>query len=168
VTVGTHIQPFDRLITAMDILAGEMDEQVLIQYGCSTYKLQHADGFAWASAQEMEKLSSEARIIVAQSAAGTIITGLKFAKPMILVPRLPQYNEVIDDHQKQLAKELSDAGKVIAIDQPDLEKLRTALQSAEHLELASNNSVQLINFLKNTLTSWDRGYKEHNVNVVRK
>jgi beta-1,4-N-acetylglucosaminyltransferase len=166
VSAGTHpYLPFDRLIIAMDELASEMDEQVIIQYGCSKYKLKHADGFDWTPSEKMEMLFQGARVIVAQSAAGTIITGLKYGKPMILVPRLHQFNEHIDDHQLQLAKKLSSEGKVIALDVPDLDKLRTALRMAEHLEPLTNNSVHLISFLKRTLKSWDKIDHENDVNV---
>jgi beta-1,4-N-acetylglucosaminyltransferase len=33
VTVGNHVKPFDRLIKGMDELAGQIDEEVIMQTG---------------------------------------------------------------------------------------------------------------------------------------
>ena len=41
VTVGTHEQPFDRLVKYMDGWAAEHDEKVIIQTGFSTYEPEH-------------------------------------------------------------------------------------------------------------------------------
>ena len=43
VTVGTHEQPFNRLIEKMDELVekGEIKEKVVPQYGFSTYEAKH-------------------------------------------------------------------------------------------------------------------------------
>ena len=45
VTVGTHEQPFNRLIEAVDVLRGTgvIDEPVIIQTGFSTYEPQHCE-----------------------------------------------------------------------------------------------------------------------------
>jgi beta-1,4-N-acetylglucosaminyltransferase len=155
VTVGASNIPFDRLVSAMDMLAAELDERVIIQYGNSTYKLLHAEGFAWTTRPEMEQLSSEARVIVAHSGAGTIITGLKYLKPMIIVPRLPELNEHIDHHQLQLAKALTAAGKVISIENPDLDKLHEALEQVDKIKPSTNKPYQLIQAIKEILSEWE-------------
>lgn len=45
VTVGTHEQPFNRLIEKMDELveSGKIKEKVVVQYGFSTYEAKHCE-----------------------------------------------------------------------------------------------------------------------------
>jgi len=97
VTVGTHHKGFERLVRAADELALEMQEQVVIQYGSSQYIPQHAVNFRWASSQEMERLTSAARIVITHAAAGSMISILLQKKPMVVVPRSSDYGESIDD-----------------------------------------------------------------------
>jgi UDP-N-acetylglucosamine transferase subunit ALG13 len=88
VTVGTHNHGFDRLVKAMDELAAEVDEPVMVQYGSSVYVPRHAEHFQWTSGQRMEQLSQAARVIVTHAAAGSILVALLREKPLVVVPRL--------------------------------------------------------------------------------
>ncbi len=148
VTVGTHPQGFDRLVKAADELAAGLDEQVVIQYGSSTYRPRHARGFAFETSQRMAELTAEARVVVTHAAAGAIILGLQSAKPLVVVPRLKQFNEHIDDHQQQLATALSAQGKVIAVEQPNAQNLRAALDQAGGLRGSMAGSHQLVQALR--------------------
>jgi beta-1,4-N-acetylglucosaminyltransferase len=155
VTVGTHPQGFDRLVKAADELAAEFNEPVMIQYGSSTYQPRNAQGFSFETSQRMAELTREARVVVTHAAAGAIILGLQSAKPLVVVPRLKQFNEHIDDHQKQLAKALSTQRKVIAVEQPDAQSLRGAIEQAGQLGGSMTGSQQLIQALRLKLIAWE-------------
>lgn len=60
VTVGTHEQPFNRLIEAVDRLcgAGVINEPVVMQTGFSTYEPQHCEWHKLLPYPEMVKKSS--------------------------------------------------------------------------------------------------------------
>ena len=47
-TVGLHYMGFERLIRKMDELAGEIDEEVIIQTGHTKYQPRNAAFFAFA------------------------------------------------------------------------------------------------------------------------
>lgn len=64
--------------------------------------------------EEMLKAISEADVVIAHSGTGAAITTLQHGLTPILVPRLQRYDEHVDDHQVQIAGELSDRGLAVA------------------------------------------------------
>ena len=66
VTVGTHEQPFNRLVKKVDELVaqGDIKEKVIIQTGFSTYKPNHCDTHKMMSFNEMQQTLKDARINV--------------------------------------------------------------------------------------------------------
>lgn len=57
VTVGTHEQPFNRLIKKVDDLVadGAIQEKVVMQTGFSTYKPKHCEAHKMMSFDEMQQ-----------------------------------------------------------------------------------------------------------------
>jgi beta-1,4-N-acetylglucosaminyltransferase len=148
VTVGTHILGFERLVRKMDDIAGKIDEEVIIQIGYTSYKPKHAKFFDFLSYQEMDRMISEARVIVTHGGAGTILSALALGKTVVSVPRLKEYNEVYVDHQLDLVYMLANQKRIIAV--YNLEVLEKVLRDKVY-ELNVNsgrNGQQLINFLK--------------------
>jgi beta-1,4-N-acetylglucosaminyltransferase len=121
VTVGTHTEGFERLVKAMDRIAFETGEEVVIQRGATRYTPQAARWFDFAPASEMARLSREARVIVSHAGSGSILTSLSYGKPLIVMPRLKKYGEHMDDHQLELTNALSEAGRLlVALEADDL------------------------------------------------
>lgn len=155
VTVGTHPQGFERLVRAADELAGRTPEEVVIQYGSSTYIPQHAARrFAFTDSREMEQLTARAWAVITHAAAGALILGLRLGKPLVLVPRLRRYGEVVDDHQSQLAKALEADGRAIWVQELSAEALMEALRRAESLRPSAEGAGRLIAFLQGQLRGW--------------
>ncbi len=152
VTVGTHNQGFDRLIEPMDLLAAQLDEQVVMQVGSSSYQPEHAKSFKFTSSAEMARLTDQARMLVMHAAAGSIILALKLSKPLVLVPRLKRYGEVMDDHQQQLAAALEARGQAASVIEPSVEALRSAISRAEKQQTSILGAEQLISSLRQELT----------------
>ncbi len=132
VTVGTHNQDFGRLVEKVDEIAPKIDDEIIVQRGHTKHIPQNTKHFDFASREEMEKMNSEADIVVTHAGAGSIIFALSSRKPTILVPRLKKFGEHIDDHQLELTKVLEDEGKVIAV--YDIDGLESALRSAREFK----------------------------------
>jgi beta-1,4-N-acetylglucosaminyltransferase len=143
VTVGMHNQGFDRLISAMDEVAANTDEQVVMQIGSASLEPTHAEWFHFADGERVSELIDSARIVVAHAGAGTIITTFKRGRPLIVVPRLSAHGEHIDDHQLDLAEALAAQGKVCLVTEPTLLTLQEAISQAEHLGVHQNSSHRL-------------------------
>ncbi|WP_117114975.1 glycosyltransferase [Limosilactobacillus reuteri] len=106
VTVGTHEQPFNRLIEEVDklVVNGYIKEQVIIQTGYSTYKPHSCMYKSMFSSSEMNNYISNARIIITHGGPSSFVAPLQYGKIPIVVPRQAKYNEHINDHQVDFVK----------------------------------------------------------------
>lgn len=129
VTVGTHTKSFERLVVAMDRYAAGTSEEVVIQSGASTYHPQAAHWFDYAGADEVQRLTEAARVVVSHAGAGSILMALHAGKPVIVMPRRKRYHEHGDDHQVELAAALEEAGALLVVH--EAEQLAAKLAEAE-------------------------------------
>jgi UDP-N-acetylglucosamine transferase subunit ALG13 len=134
VTVGTHTQPFNRLLEKVDKLVEKrvIKEKVIAQVGYSTYRPRNYEYFTFTSEEKILELNKKARLIIAHAGVGSIITALQFKKPIIVVPRLKKFGEHIDDHQVQIAIAFEREGKVLACYQID--ELEDILRKAKNFK----------------------------------
>jgi UDP-N-acetylglucosamine transferase subunit ALG13 len=151
VTVGTCGQGFERLIKEMDIIAGKIEEEVIMQIGSSSYIPKNGKFFTYTNSDdEFADYIHKARLIVTHGGAGSILDALKAEKPVIIVPRLERYNEIIDDHQLELASELKDSRADVVLNINELERVIYSYNSCEY-KYESNNK-NLVHFLKRILS----------------
>jgi UDP-N-acetylglucosamine transferase subunit ALG13 len=161
VTVGTHNQGFDRLVRAADEMAALSNEDVIIQYGSAVYEPQYAARrFRFTTSQEMEDLTARARVIVMHAAAGSLILSLRLKKPLVVVPRLRKHNEVIDNHQIQLATALDEKGRAVSVMDPSGEILLQAIRQAVSLDAKSVDNGHLLSSLQKQMSDWSFARKK--------
>jgi len=150
VTVGTHYQGFDRLIKKMDEIARKINDEVIMQIGYSRYEPRNAKWFRFLEENDILELYKKADIIVAHAGAGTLLTVLSFGKPLVIVPRLKEFKEHVDNQQLELAEALEAMGKAIAV--YDVDELEDAIEKAKLLRYKPiNRNKRLINFLREYL-----------------
>ncbi|HAQ7747614.1 TPA: glycosyltransferase [Enterococcus faecium] len=101
VTVGTHEQAFDRLIEYIDLLKknGNIEEDVIIQTGYSTYEPKYCTWKKLYPYNEMIELVKEARIVITHGGPSSFIIPLQIGKTPIVVPRRLEFNEHVNNHQ---------------------------------------------------------------------
>lgn len=101
VTVGTHEQPFNRLVKAVDMLKlnGKITESVFIQTGYSTYVPQACEYKDFISMKQIDKYMQQASIVITHGGPSSFVMALQYNKVPIVVPRLSKYNEHVNDHQ---------------------------------------------------------------------
>ena len=89
VTVGTHEQPFDRLIRYMDILKENFfsKEEIIMQIGFSTYEPRYCTFSRFYTYQEMMEKIKDARIVITHGGPSSFIAVLQTGKIPIVVPR---------------------------------------------------------------------------------
>jgi UDP-N-acetylglucosamine transferase subunit ALG13 len=108
-TCGTNEQPFDRLVAAAHLFAGE---RLVVQYGASN--VEHGDG-EWrdfVSFEQLSALMTEARVVICHAGVGSIILASRCGKVPLVVPRRLHLAEAVDDHQLSLARRLHELGLV--------------------------------------------------------
>lgn len=110
VTVGTHEQPFNRLIEKMDELVanGDIKEKVVIQYGFSTYEAKHCEMHKMMSFDEMQQTFKDARIVITHGGPSSFVEALQYGKVPIVVPRQLKFNEHVNNHQVDFTKLISE------------------------------------------------------------
>lgn len=125
VTVGTHEQPFDRLVKAIDDLKKEkiINEDVIIQTGFSKYEPRYCEWSRLLPYQQMLKNVEEAHIVITHGGPASFIMPLQIGKTPIVVPRMHKYDEHVNDHQLEFARNVDKRmGTIILVE--NVEKLR--------------------------------------------
>ena len=132
-TVGTHEDPFDRLLAELDRLklAGELDDEVIVQSGWSTYDAKACTLHKQLPFDELQQLMADARIVITHGGPATIMQVLAHGKVPVVVPRQSGFGEHVDDHQCRFAERISDRVLVVM----DIADLGPTL--AHHAELAA-------------------------------
>ena len=122
VTVGTHEQPFNRLVQKVDELKrdGIIQEEVIIQTGYSTYEPKYCQWSKLIPYQEMVKNVEEARIVITHGGPASFIMPLQIGKIPIVVPRQHQFGEHVNDHQVEFARNVAERmGTIIVVEDID-------------------------------------------------
>lgn len=115
VTVGTHEQPFDRLLQCVGGLKDSrvIQEEIVMQTGFSMYQSSQCRCFPFLSYQEMLKNVKEARIVITHGGPSSFIMPLQMGKIPIVVPRRKQFNEHVNDHQLEFTRMIAQRQKNI-------------------------------------------------------
>lgn len=152
VTVG-GMRAFERLVCQMDLIASELDEQVVIQIGSTKYEPKNCDYFRFMSRNDIERLYTNARVVVSHAGTGSILTALAYDKPLVLVPRMKKYREVLDDHQVELAHQMEAQGVVVV---RDIGNLEDAIRSAATPLQQSSTGGTLVDRLREYINQLDK------------
>ncbi|BDR54289.1 multidrug MFS transporter [Bombiscardovia apis] len=106
VTVGTHEQPFDRLLREVDELvrSGRISEPVVVQYGYSTYLPSQCDTFQFLSIDQLNYYLGQARMVITHAGPSSFMEVLKLGKTPIVVPRQLEFGEHLNNHQVDFAR----------------------------------------------------------------
>ncbi|MBS4968689.1 MAG: multidrug MFS transporter [Lachnospiraceae bacterium] len=146
VTVGTHEQPFDRLVECVDNLKkdGTITEDVIIQTGYSTYEPKFCKWQKLFSYQEMVKMVNEARIVITHGGPSSFIMPLQIGKTPIVIPRRHEFNEHVNDHQVSFVKAVAERmGTIIVVD--DMDQLGMTIKQYEEIVAGMENGLKTNN-----------------------
>lgn len=142
IAVGTQKFQLNRLLKQIDQLIKEnkiTDDNVFAQTGNSDYIPQNYKYEKFLCKEDFEKYIRECSLLITHSGVGTIITGKKYNKPVIVYPRLKKFNEHVDDHQLQIAEAFSKLNFVLMCNENDnLESLIDKSQTYKFEKYISN------------------------------
>ena len=142
VTVGTHEQPFDRLIKYVDELKarGVIKEEVIIQTGFSTYIPQHCTWSKLVPYKDMVQYVNEARIVITHGGPATFIMPLQVGKTPIVVPRQKKFGEHVNDHQLDFARNVEERmGTIITVE--NIKQLSDILSNYDRIVEGMNQGI---------------------------
>ena len=114
VTVGTHEQPFDRMMRAVSALGDS--EPMLVQYGTCTITSGPGEWVDFLSFDELAARARGARAFICHAGVGSIVLARRCGHRPIIMPRRPEFGEHVDEHQLELSRRLHKAGLVTVVE----------------------------------------------------
>lgn len=145
VTVGTHEQPFNRLVKYIDGLKRDniITEDVIMQIGYSTYEPKYCTWKKLFPYQKMLELVNTARIVITHGGPSSFIMAIQSGKTPIVVPRQARFGEHVNDHQVTFCKEVERRmGTIVVVE--DIENLKNVIEGYEQIKSryksSSNNA----------------------------
>lgn len=142
VTVGTHEQPFNRLIQKIDELKrdGVIDEDVIMQTGFSTYEPKYCKWNKLIPYKQMVKNVDNARIVITHGGPASFIMPLQIGKTPIVVPRQKKFDEHVNNHQVEFARNVAERmGTIIPVE--DIETLGDVISNYDHIVADMGNAI---------------------------
>lgn len=135
VTVGTHEQPFNRLVQAMDEYAASSRERVYIQTGYSTYEPVHCEWSKFVPFTGMKKFMEQADVVVTHGGPSSFIEAMAAGKVPVVVPRKSEFGEHVNDHQVDFVRDVAERqGGIVPVS--DIKELADAVEKARKLSVS--------------------------------
>ena len=153
VTLGTQDKAFVRLLKAIDreIENGNIMGKVIVQAGFTKgkYESKKMEIFELIDRDEFNELVNKCDYLITHGGVGSILTGLKAGKKVIVCPRLFKYKEHMNDHQVQIVEEFSKAGYILAFNEnDDLSKIIKKIPNFKPKKFVSNTE-NIVNMISN-------------------
>ena len=153
VTVGTHEQPFNRLVQEIDNLKrdGVITEDVIMQTGYSTSEPKYCKWDKLIPYKQMIKNVEDARIVITHGGPASFIMPLQIGKTPIVVPRQKKFDEHVNDHQVEFARNVAERmGTIIPVE--DITQLGKIITNYDQIVagmskiMSSNNNKFCVEF----------------------
>lgn len=149
VTLGTQDKSFERLLKDIQkqIDLENIKEKVVVQAGFTKFDSKDMEIFDLISMDEFDRLMNECDLLITHGGVGSIISGLKKNKKVIAVARLAKYKEHMNDHQKQIVDNFSEAGYILKYDEnDDLKEILDKIKTFKPKKYVSNtdNMIKLV------------------------
>jgi len=139
VTVGTHEQPFDRLMKAVVALGDS--EPMLVQYGTCTITNGPGEWVDFLSFDELAERAADARAFICHAGVGSIVLARRCGHRPIIMARRPDLGEHVDEHQLELSRRLHQAGLVTVVE--DELELAAAVRNPDAIPAAGTTPTAL-------------------------
>ncbi len=151
VTLGTQDKKFTRLLVELDRLINEkiIQDKVIVQAGFSSdYQSLNMEIFDLIAKDKFDKLIEDCDLLITHGGVGAILTGLKYQKKIIAIPRLKKYKEHVNDHQVQIVENFNEEGYIIGIN--DVKDLENAIKEIKnfHPKKFQSNKKHMISLIK--------------------
>jgi UDP-N-acetylglucosamine transferase subunit ALG13 len=128
VTLGTIPYPFSRAIEWLNTLLQNsvIEEPVFVQYGVSNIDILRSNPQltlqALVEASEFVELVDKASLVISHAGQGSTRLLASRGAKFILIPRLKQYGEHVDDHQHMFCQAVGSLGIKYCLSLEELER----------------------------------------------
>ena len=155
VLLGTQHNEFTRLLQEIDecIKSKKIDEEVIVQAGFTKYESKKMRIFDMIPKLDLDEFVERADLVITHGGVGSIIMALNKNKKVIAVPRLHEYGEHVNDHQRQIIKVFSEKGYLIGLQ--NVEDMPEALKEIKTFvpKKYENNNHEMLNYIENFIAN---------------
>ena len=155
VLLGTQHNEFTRLLQEIDECINNkiIDEEVIVQAGFTKYESKKMRIFDMIPKLDLDEFVERADLVITHGGVGSIIMALNKNKKVIAVPRLHEYGEHVNDHQRQIIKVFSEKGYLIGIQ--NVEDMPEALKDIKNFipKKYENNNHEMLNYIENFIAN---------------
>jgi len=122
-TVGSMFT-FDRLVRAVDEAAGRaaVFDEVFAQVGIGGYRPRNMKFAETLEREVYREYVAKSKAMIGHAGMGTILMALDAGRPLLVMPRLKRFGEIVNDHQVATAERFASNGYVLeAADERQIE-----------------------------------------------
>lgn len=156
VTVGTA--PFPRLIKKIDEIASNHKGNFIMQIGRTDYRPKNAKFFTFVNHDKWVDYVRNSKIIISHPGAGTLLDVMAYCNKIIVVPRLREYKEALDNPQNEIVSFLANRNIIYMVN--NLDEIPNLLKELEENDELDNNEEidntednKIIDFLRDYLAA---------------
>jgi len=116
VTVGSALQPFDRMLRAVDAALRECPAgafEGVCQSGSSAVEPHGLRSTRTLARSAFDQEMMAADVVVTHAGVGSICTALRYGHVPVVFPRRARFGEVANDHQVDIARTFAEQGRVV-------------------------------------------------------
>lgn len=150
VPLGTQKFPFGRIITALNGLVERgtyKPNEIVMQSALYPVKPEFSH-FGLIPQEDFNRYMQEAEVVVTHSGVNSIISCMEMGKPLVVCPRLHEYNEHVDNHQMEIATLMHDKYDVLmCTDMKELPELIEKAKTHKYKPWISHR-VELLNAIR--------------------
>lgn len=131
VLLGTQNNSFNRLLEEINRLIQNkvIKEEVIVQAGHTKYSSENMEILDFISREKLEELQKKADLIITHGGVGSIVSSITKNKKVIAIPRLHQYGEHVNNHQKEIVELFNDKKYIIGL--KSVEELEEAIKKVD-------------------------------------
>lgn len=150
VTLGTQDKSFLRLLSMLEECLHEIGntQEVIVQAGYTSFQSETMQVFDYIDMQKYDELLAQCDILITHGGVGTIVTALKMGKKIIASPRLAEFGEHHNDHQREIIDSFCEKGYILAC--TNKEEMKRALQQIKQFQPKSfvSNQAKFLDLIR--------------------
>lgn len=115
ITLGTQGNQFPRCLKMVEELIDTLcvEDEFVAQLGNTHFKSNKIKCIDYISETEFKDFIRRADVIISHAGSGALFNAIQNRKKCIAVARLKKYKEMLNDHQTELVKKLSQEGYIL-------------------------------------------------------
>ncbi len=115
ITLGTQGNQFPRCLQMVEELISILSpkHEFIAQLGNTQYTSDKIECLDYVPENDFKDYITKADVVISHAGSGALFSAIQKGKKCIAVARLKMYNEMLNDHQTELVRKLSEDGYIL-------------------------------------------------------